>query len=80
MRGVAPTLAWRPFLEPLPIDALWLWLCVPLVLAIAVVYKTIKLPDDALRDLPRESIKLAAQVLAVMVIAALSLSLLTWLF
>ena len=80
MTGVAllPTLAWRPFLEPLPIDAAWLWLCVPLVLGVAVVYKTIKLPD--LRDLPRESLKLAGQVLLFMTLAAGALTLLTWMF
>jgi TRAP-type C4-dicarboxylate transport system permease large subunit len=78
VRALYPALAWRPFLEPLPIDAGWLWLCVPLVLAVAVVYKTIKLPH--LRDLPLESVKLAAQVLICMAGAALLLSLLTWLF
>ncbi|MEM1446638.1 MAG: hypothetical protein AAGF84_11310 [Planctomycetota bacterium] len=72
------TLAWRPFLEPLPIDAVWLWLCVPLVLGVAIVYKTIKLPH--LRDLPKESLKLAVQVLLFMALAALTLNVLTWLF
>ncbi|MEM8781768.1 MAG: hypothetical protein AAGE65_02840 [Planctomycetota bacterium] len=72
------TLAWRPFFEPLPIDAGWFWLCVPLVVGVAVVYKTIKLPH--LRDLPLEAIKLAGQVLLFMALAALLLTLLTWLF
>ena len=75
-----PTIAWRPFLEPLPIDAGWLWLCVPLVLAVAIVYKTIKLPPQNLRDLPKESLKLAARVLLFMALGAITLSLLTWLF
>ncbi|MEM7576814.1 MAG: hypothetical protein AAF328_04995 [Planctomycetota bacterium] len=76
----APMLAWRPFLEPLPIDSGWLWLSVPLVLGVAVVYKTIKLPQANLRELPQESLKLAAQVLLFMAFAALLLTTLTWLF
>lgn len=71
-------LAYRPFLEPLPIDAWWLWLAVPLVVGVAVVYKTIKLPE--LSRLPREAATLAGQVLVFMAMAAGLLSLLTWFF
>ncbi|MEM9753050.1 MAG: hypothetical protein AAF916_06655 [Planctomycetota bacterium] len=76
--ALMPTLTWRPFLEPLPIDSGWLWLCVPLVFGVAVVYKTIKLPN--LRDLPKEALKLGTQVLLFMALAAGALTVLTWLF
>lgn len=69
------TLAWRPFIDPLPVDGLWLLLLLPLVVAISVVYKTIKTAD--LRKVPRESAALAAQIVVFMVLAAAGLWLLT---
>lgn len=68
-------LAFRPFLEPLPIDDYWLWFLLPLVVAIAVVYKAIKLDD--LRRLPAQAAFLAAQIVAFMILAAAALWLLT---
>ena len=80
MPGLAPTtvLGYQPFMEPLPIDAAWFWFVIPLVLAVAVVYKTLKLPD--LRSLPKESLLLAGQVLLFLALAAVGLSLLTRFF
>lgn len=69
---IALLLAYRPFLDPLPIDGYWLLL--PLVIAIAVVYKTIKV-DDLVR-LPREATILATQIMIFMVLAAVALWLL----
>ena len=62
------TLAYRLFLDPLPISPHWLWLMPPLVLAVSVVYKTLKV--ESLADAPKESIKLAAQIAAVLTITA----------
>ncbi len=62
------TLGYTPFLEPLPIDDYWMWLLVPLVFGICVVYKTIK--TDDLRRLPRQALALTAQVLVFMALAA----------
>lgn len=69
------TLAWRPFFEPLPLDTYWLLLLPPLVLAIAVVYKTIKLDD--LSHLPRQALFLTGQIIAFMILAAAALWLVT---
>ena len=63
-----PLLAYRPFLEPLPLDASWLVLLVPMVIAISVVYKTIKVRD--LRKVPQQAALLAAQIVLFMVAAA----------
>lgn len=68
----APGVTWlgfRPFFDPLPIAGDWLLL--PLVLAIAVVYKTIKLDD--LERLPREAAILAVQITVFMLLAAAGL-------
>lgn len=65
-------LAYRPFLDPLPSDGYWMLL--PLVVAIAVVYKTIKLDD--LQRLPREAAILTGQIAVFMVLAAAALWLL----
>lgn len=66
---------YRPFLEPLRLDSYWLLLMLPLVIAISVAYKAIKL--EALENLPREATFLAVQILAFMILVAASLWLLT---
>lgn len=70
-----PTLGYRLFLDPLPLDAYWLMLLPPLALAIAVVIKTIRLPD--LAQLPRQATLLALQIIVFMGLAAAGLWLLT---
>ncbi len=68
-------LAYRPFLEPLPVDDYWLWLLIPLVVVICLIYKTVK--NDDLRKLPRQTLNLSAQVLIFMALAAAGLWLAT---
>jgi hypothetical protein len=69
------TLAWRPLLDPMPIDAYWLWLAIPMVVAVTVVYKAIKLDD--LSQLPRQAASLAVQFIVLMIVAAAALWLLS---
>lgn len=70
-------LAYRPFIDPLPIgnSAGWVWLLVPLVILVSVAYKTIKLRN--LRELPKKSAVLAAQIFIFMGVAAGALWVLT---
>lgn len=68
-------IAYMPLRDPLPVGDYWLLLLLPLVIAISVVYKTIKLHD--LSRLPREAAVLAGQIIAFMVLAAAGLWLLT---
>jgi len=71
-------LAYTPFLDPLPLYDWWLVLLVPLVVAIAVVYKTLKL--DALDRLWQEVGRLVVTILAAMAAAAVVLYYITdWL-
>lgn len=70
--ALLPLLGWRPLLDPLPFDGYWYY--IPLVIGIAVVYKTIKLED--LRHLPRDATVLAAQITVFMVLIAAALGLL----
>ena len=76
----AAPLAWTPFIDPLPYYGTtgWLLLFIPLVLLVSTAYKTIKLDD--LSRLPREAVKLSAQILVFMGLAALSLWLVTEMF
>ena len=67
-----PVLAYRPFLDPMPIDSYWPF--VPLVIGIALVYKTIKIED--MRFLPREAGRLALLMFAYMGLGAAALWLL----
>lgn len=71
----APALGYTPFLEPIPVGEYWLLLLLPLVAAISVVYKTIKVRD--LSRLPREALQLSGTIVAFMVLAAAGLWLLT---
>lgn len=63
-------LAYRPFLDPAPIDRYWLWFLPPLILIVAVVYRTIKTGSDALIAMPRQAGYLAFQISVFMVLAA----------
>lgn len=65
------SLGYRPLLDPIPVDDYWLLLLVPLVFAISLVYKTIKLDD--LTHLPRQTFFLAGQIVAFMLLAAAAL-------
>ena len=67
-------LAYRPLLDPAPIDRYWLWFLPPLILVIALVYRTIK--SDHLDRLPRQAGYLALQISVFMVLAAAALGLL----
>ncbi|MFG0247888.1 MAG: hypothetical protein ACF8OB_03300 [Phycisphaeraceae bacterium JB051] len=74
---MALTVAWRPFLDPMPIDRYWLLLIFPLVLAIAVVYKAVKIPQPGLAVMTVQSLKLAGQIVGVLAGAAAVLLFLT---
>jgi len=65
---------WRVFLEPAPWEGAWLWLMLPIVVAVSVVFKTIRGPG--LRALPRSAGFLTVQVLVFMALAAAGLWLL----
>lgn len=67
-------LAYRPFLDPAPVDRYWIWLLPPLILVIALVYRTIK--TDSFSALPRRAGYLAFQISVFMVLAAAALWLL----
>ncbi len=76
---MSAVLAFRPFLDPLPIWQLpnWLWtpvLLIPLTIGVAIVYKSIKCRKmDMVR---KEATVLTLQILGVMVAAAIVLALL----
>lgn len=64
----ALTLAWRPFLDPIDLHDHWLWLLPPLAFAIALVYKTLKLPD--LDHLWSQAFRLTGMILLIAASAA----------
>ena len=66
---------YKPFLTPMPVwgDAVWPWLLLPLCLAVAVVYKSIKC--RTMRQVPREATVLTIWIVAGMVVAAFVLAL-----
>jgi len=73
--GAVLTMGYRPFHEPLPLDDYWLLLVFPMVVAISVVYKAIKLED--LSQLPQQAAMLATQIIFFLVLAASGLWLIT---
>jgi hypothetical protein len=60
--------AWRPLLDPMPVDTYWMWLMVPLIVGIAVVYKALKVDD--LAAVPSQALVLATQLVLLMAAAA----------
>lgn len=70
-------LAFRPFLDPLPIWALPQWLGMPLLLipltvGVAIVYKSVKC--RTMQKVPRESAELTGWILLFMLVAAIALA------
>ena len=66
--------SWAPFITPAPLWNVWWVLLVPLVVAVAVVYKTIK--TRSMRRLPAEAGQLSVTILVAMGLGALALTLL----
>lgn len=70
----APFLAWRPFLDPLPLHQWWWLTLIPLSLFVSMTYKAVRLPD--LAPFWKQAFLMAAQMvlgmagLAVMVYLA----------
>ncbi len=57
-------LAWRPILDPLPIDDVWYLLLLPIALGIAMAYKAVRVAD--LKTFPKQVLVMAVQtVLAI---------------
>ena len=74
-------LAFTPFFDPLPalfpgLDEYWLFLVIPLVVAISLVYKATRMKE--LRGLPKEAAIMSTQILVMMVVAAAVLGGLYW--
>jgi hypothetical protein len=70
-------LAFTPFYDPLPalfpgMSDYWLWLVIPLVVAVSTVYKCTRIDD--LRKLPAQAGILTFQLLLAMVICAILLA------
>ena len=61
-------LAWRPFLDAMPIWDYWPWLIIPLTVLVAIVYKSIKCKSMA--TVPREAATISFWILFGMVLAA----------
>ena len=61
-------MAYRPFLDPLPIENIWMLFLIPLVFGVSLVYKTIRLPQ--LDRLWSATLVLSLQIIVFMVITA----------
>lgn len=68
-------LGYRPFLEPVSVEGWWPLLLLPVVVAMAVVYKTLRV--ERLGSLPAEAASLAGQVVGLLGLIAGVLWLLT---
>ena len=66
MSGV---LAYIPFVTPLPVWNYWVWLLIPLCLAVSVVYKSIKC--WRINEIPREALVLTLWIIVSMIGVAL---------
>ena len=79
MTGWMPLLAWRPFLDPMTLiaDRAWLALLLPLVVAIAAVYRALRSPEPIDRaGYIRAVVRISFQIVAAMLLASVGLWLL----
>ena len=67
-------LAYRPLIDPMPIQAYWLWLVIPLCLLFSVVYKSVKC--NTIDEIPRASLEITFWILLAMGSVAVGLALL----
>jgi hypothetical protein len=58
-------LAYRPFIDPLPVDHWWYLMLVPMALGISVAYKATRVKD--LKDFPREFLIMTVQIVVAMI-------------
>lgn len=65
-------LAYTPFVSPLPIWNAWMLLLLPLSIAVAIVYKSIKC--HSMRQVPREAALITLWIIAGFAMAALVLA------
>lgn len=65
-------LAYTPFVNPLPVWDYWYLLIIPLAVAVAVVYKSIKL--QRLRDVPWQAFVIGCWIVFGMIAAAIVLA------
>jgi len=62
--NVLAEFVYQPFVTPLPLWDYWAWLALPLTIAVAVVYKTIKCRE--VRQIPREAAVIALWIILAM--------------
>lgn len=61
-------LAWRPFLDPLSLNAYWWAFLVPLALGVSVSYRAVRMKDlSSLRAFARQVLVMTWQIVAAMV-------------
>ena len=65
-------LSYTPFLNPLPVWDYWYLLIIPLAVAVAVVYKSIKL--ERMRDVPWQAFVIGCWIVVGMIAAAIVLA------
>ena len=60
------TLAWIPFMAPLPgVQQTWLWLLVPLVFGISMMYKAVRMESVEGSGYWKQTVVMTVQVLGV---------------
>ena len=70
-------LGWIPFMAPMPgVQQTWLWLLVPLIFGIAIMYKAVRMESVAGRTFWKQTIFVTIQVLGVFLGLALGFLLL----
>lgn len=76
--GLALAVVATLVLDPITYDSARLWMLPPLTLALAVVYKTVKVDD--IRQMPLAALLLWLTILGGMIAVAVGLHLIVWLF
>lgn len=57
---LTPTLAWRPFLDPIELHSHWYLLLIPLTIGIAAAYKAVRVPE--MKDYPKQVVVMSVQI------------------
>ncbi|HMO25061.1 MAG TPA: hypothetical protein PKB10_02220 [Tepidisphaeraceae bacterium] len=69
-------LAYTPFVDGLPVWDYWIWLIVPMIVGVSIVYKCVKCAT--MREVPKQATIIGVMIALGLLAAAIALAAVTW--
>jgi NAD/NADP transhydrogenase beta subunit len=69
-------LAYTPFVDGLPVWNYWMWLILPMIVGVSIVYKCVKCAK--MSEVPKQAAIIAVMITLGLLAAAIALAAVTW--